>query len=138
MTKRIALTGILSSLSLLSISCYNNPEVSLKKPGEGPTHLHSRPAVGPGTTAGGSTAGPQPAPEHHGEGNVEPQPGGVHPASAAEGGSAAHSQPATPVHGAGATESPSIGKEQTGNEQGPGRGHETQPSGAAQKHAEQK
>jgi len=129
MTKRLALTGLLTSVSLLSISCYNNPNVSLKKPGEGPAHIHSGPAVGPGTTAGGSTAGPQPAPEHHGEGTVEPQPSGVHPASGTE----AHSQPATPVHGPGATETPSMGKERTGNEQGPGRGHETQPSGGEQK-----
>lgn len=79
---------------MLLTGCYNNPTVSLRKPGEGSAHIHGGPQVGPGTVAGGSTAGPQPKPvEHHGD--VTPMPGGGHPAE----GSEAHSQPATPVHG---------------------------------------
>jgi hypothetical protein len=134
--------GLLTLSALLFTSCYNNPETSMKHPGDGPVDIHSRPSVGPGTTAGGSTAGPQPAVEPHGEGNVEPQPGGVHPGSGPGSGNEANSQPATPVHGPGATETPATGKEQTGNEQGPGRGHESQPGarmhGNAQKDSEQK
>ena len=130
--------GLLTLSALLCVSCYNNPVTSLKHPGDGPTDFHSAPSVGPGTTAGGSTAGPQPAPEAHGEGTVEPQPSGVHPGSNNE----ANTQPATPVHGPGATETPATGKEQTGNEQGPGRGHESQPGarmhGDAQKDSDQK
>lgn len=47
-------------LSLLSLGCYNNPKTSEKAPGTGLKGTHSGPQVGPGTTAGGSTAGPQP------------------------------------------------------------------------------
>jgi len=58
--------GLALSLFLLT-GCYNQPETSMKKPGEGPENIHSGPSVGPGTTAGGSTAGPQPTPvAHHG------------------------------------------------------------------------
>lgn len=58
-------------LSLLTIGCYNNPEVSERPPGSGDADFHSRPQVGPGTTAGGSTAGPQPAPKQ-GHGKAQP------------------------------------------------------------------
>jgi hypothetical protein len=51
-------------LSLLAVGCYNNPDVSSRAPGSGSKDIHSGPQVGPGTTAGGSTAGPQPAPAH--------------------------------------------------------------------------
>jgi hypothetical protein len=44
--------------------CYNNPKVSERRPGEGPVNYMSKPSVGPGTVAGGSTAGPQPKAGH--------------------------------------------------------------------------
>lgn len=50
-------TGV---LFLIATGCYNDPETSRKFPGQGPENYTSRPAVGPGTTAGGATAGPQP------------------------------------------------------------------------------
>ena len=58
---RTALTGCAAIACLFTVGCYNNPHTSEKKPGEGPQNIHAAPAVGPGTTAGGSTAGPQPA-----------------------------------------------------------------------------
>ncbi|HYO80728.1 MAG TPA: hypothetical protein VES20_04950 [Bryobacteraceae bacterium] len=65
----------LAGLTLLTNGCYNNPEISERRPGSGPHRIHSGPSVGPGRTAGGSTAGPQPArPELEGE--VQPHPGG--------------------------------------------------------------
>jgi hypothetical protein len=59
MKKFFVLTGGLAATLLLT-GCYNTPETSLRKPGEGPTNHTAGPAVGPGTVAGGSTAGPQP------------------------------------------------------------------------------
>jgi hypothetical protein len=99
MKKRFALSCGLAA-SILLTGCYNNPNVSLRKPGEGSAHIHGGPAVGPGTVAGGSTAGPQPTPVAH-NGDVTPMPGGGHPAQGNDG----HSQPATPVHG---TEKPAF------------------------------
>ncbi len=64
-------------LSLLASACYNNPEVSSRAPGSGSHMIHSKPQVGPGTTAGGSTAGPQPV-ASKGHSNVQPQPGATH------------------------------------------------------------
>ncbi|HYO84526.1 MAG TPA: hypothetical protein VES20_24200 [Bryobacteraceae bacterium] len=65
-------------LSLVATSCYNNPQTSLKHPGEGPANVHARPAVGPGTVSGGSTAGPQPAAHTaHGQQQTQPQPSGA-------------------------------------------------------------
>jgi len=73
--KRIALTGGLAATLLLT-GCYNTPQTSLRKPGEGPANYTAGPAVGPGTTAGGSTAGPQPKPVSHkpetGEAHAQP------------------------------------------------------------------
>jgi hypothetical protein len=57
---RTLLCGTAAVCLLATTACYNKPETSLKKPGEGPANLHAGPSVGPGTTAGGSTAGPQP------------------------------------------------------------------------------
>jgi hypothetical protein len=57
---------------ILLSGCYNNPRTSLKHPGEGPAHIMSGPATGPGTTAGGSTAGPQPQKEEHGGDHAKP------------------------------------------------------------------
>ncbi len=106
---RFVLSGALAATLLLT-GCYNNPNTSLRKPGEGSSHIHGGPAVGPGTVAGGSTAGPQPKPVAHG-GDVKPMPGGGHPASGDE----SHAQPATAVHGAGGS-TPTSGHAQTGNE----------------------
>ena len=60
-------------LSLLGVGCYNNPDVSSRPPGSGSKDIHSGPQVGPGTTAGGSTAGPQPAPTEEHENTSEKQ-----------------------------------------------------------------
>jgi hypothetical protein len=48
-------------LSMIGVGCYNNPDLASRPPGSGVKDTHSGPQVGPGTTAGGSTAGPQPA-----------------------------------------------------------------------------
>jgi hypothetical protein len=105
--------------------CYNNPHTSERKPGEGPANIHARPSVGPGTTAGGSTAGPQPAKSELG-GHVMPTPGGAVQADPGLG----HATPAQPQvqHGVGTPQGPAS---RTGNEKG-GDGR-----GPAQ-HAEQK
>ena len=47
-------------MALVGTGCYNDPDVSAKPPGAGSVNFHRKPQVGPGTTAGGSTAGPQP------------------------------------------------------------------------------
>jgi hypothetical protein len=84
-------------------------------PGEGTADFHSRPQVGPGTTAGGSTAGPQrPAKEAH-KSEVQPNPGGaVAPAPGADHTGAA--KPETQHGSAPASSTPS----RTGNEKGVG------------------
>lgn len=61
MRKRIVLAGAAVLLSIVMTGCYNDPDASLRPPGDGPKNFMSGPAVGPGTLAGGSTAGPQPA-----------------------------------------------------------------------------
>lgn len=115
---RFALTGMLAIGSLLTTGCYNNPHTSEKHPGEGPVNIMSKPAVGPGTTAGGSTAGPQPPREEAEGGHVKPTPGG---AVAAEPGSE-HAGAATPHMETGA-ETPKGPAARTGNEKGgDGRG----------------
>jgi hypothetical protein len=60
MRNRYARAACLLGLSLLATGCYNNPETTERHPGEGAADFHRKPDVGPGTTAGGSTAGPQP------------------------------------------------------------------------------
>jgi hypothetical protein len=123
------MSGLLAGALLLLSGCYNKPGTSSRKPGEGPEHIHAGPSVGPGTVAGGSTAGPQPKPVSHG-GNVQPMPSGGHPAAGSDG----HLQPATPVH-EGKGETPTTGSAQTGNEHGaPGRGPAADHDGAAKKH----
>ncbi|MDZ4798676.1 MAG: hypothetical protein SGI92_10975 [Bryobacteraceae bacterium] len=95
MTKRIVLTGGLAATLLLT-GCYNTPETSLRKPGEGPTNHTAGPAVGPGSTAGGSTAGPQPKPVAH-----KPESGEMHaakPGPQDEHGAKASEVPAQPGH----------------------------------------
>jgi hypothetical protein len=103
--------------------CYNNPHVSRKHPGEGPAHIMSRPAVGPGTTAGGSTAGPQPAHAESG-GHTQPTPGGEVAAEPGLG----HAQPAQPpVQGSGETpqgRANRTGNEKGGDSRGPAQGSE--------------
>jgi hypothetical protein len=79
---------------MTATGCYNNPKVSLRHPGEGPANYMSRPAVGPGTTAGGATAGPQPAPVES-DGHTQPQPWGGVPAEPGLG----HTTPPRPVQG---------------------------------------
>jgi hypothetical protein len=74
------LIGVLATASVMMTGCYNNPHTSEKLPGEGPENIMSKPAVGPGTTAGGSTAGPQPVRERVEGGHVTPTPGGAVPA----------------------------------------------------------
>lgn len=65
----------LLGVSLVSSGCYNNPEINARQPGAGDEHIHGKPQVGPGTTAGGSTAGPQPAAREHGKSEVAPAAG---------------------------------------------------------------
>ena len=77
--------------------------------------IHSGPQVGPGTTSGGSTAGPQPvAAKGHSE--VQPMPGGASQHPKAPG----HSGAAKPEvqHGA---QTPSGTQSRTGNEKGVGQ-----------------
>lgn len=62
--------------SLVTVGCYNNPDISERNPGEFRGEMHKGPSVGPGRTAGGSTAGPQP-PKAALTGNVIPKPGGA-------------------------------------------------------------
>jgi hypothetical protein len=121
---RTVLTGCAAIACLMTAGCYNNPHTSEKKPGEGPDNIHSRPAVGPGTTAGGSTAGPQPAKEETG-GHVQPTPGG---AVAAQPGLGHATAPQPQIqHGADTPKGPAS---QTGNEKGgEGRGPEKHAEG---------
>jgi hypothetical protein len=63
-------------LSMVAVGCYNNPDLASRPPGSGVKDIHSGPQVGPGTTAGGATAGPQPAAKA-GHLNVEPTHGGA-------------------------------------------------------------
>jgi hypothetical protein len=59
---------VVFAMALAGTGCYNNPDMNSKPPGSGSANFHSKPQVGPGTTAGGSTAGPQPAqPKEHSE-----------------------------------------------------------------------
>lgn len=72
----------------LMTGCYNKPQTSLVKPGEG-RPINAGPSVGPGTTAGGSTAGPQPvAVKHEAE----------HKSGAGEHGASAHTPEAPAKH----------------------------------------
>ena len=62
-------------LSLITSACYNNPDVSARPPGSGSHVTHAKPQVGPGTTAGGSTAGPQPVvAKGHSKAPEQPKP----------------------------------------------------------------
>lgn len=64
--------------ALLLGGCYNNPDITARHPGEGPVNIHARPAVGPGTVPGGSTAGKQPpAKVEEGHATVEPTHSGM-------------------------------------------------------------
>jgi len=75
MWNRVAGYCSVGALSLLAVSCYNNPDVSMRPPGSGEKEIHSGPQVGPGTVAGGSTAGPQPAVEKKESGAAEAHQG---------------------------------------------------------------
>lgn len=111
---------------LLLAGCYNKPSTSERFPGAGPVNYTSGPSVGPGTTAGGSTAGPQPRVPMHG-GDVEPQPGG-----------ATHGSPAEQHHGAAEpvmaphADTPigpasRVGNEEGGDGRGPAPAHGSSP-----------
>ena len=67
MRNRYAGLLVVLGLSMLTVGCYNNPDLASRPPGSGAKDIHSGPQVGPGTTAGGSTAGPQPAKASHTE-----------------------------------------------------------------------
>lgn len=85
-------------LSMVAVGCYNNPDLASRPPGSGVKDIHSGPQVGPGTTAGGATAGPQPAAKA-GHSNVEP----THGAATGDSPSPDHAGAATPEkHEAGA------------------------------------
>lgn len=73
-------------LACLATGCYNKPQTSLAKPGEGKP-LSAGPSVGPGTTQGGSTAGPQPVVVKH-EAPAAEHGAAEHGASAGEHGAA--------------------------------------------------
>lgn len=77
MRNRYARFVCMLALSMLMVSCYNNPDINSRHPGEGTDEIHRRPQVGPGTTAGGSTAGPQPPAQEHGKSDVRPTPSGA-------------------------------------------------------------
>jgi hypothetical protein len=101
-------------MALVSTGCYNNPEVSSKPPGAGTADIHSKPQVGPGTTAGGSTAGPQPVqPKEH----SETQP--THSGATGDTPGLGHAGAATPEmqHGGG---TPAGTQSTTGNQKGVG------------------
>ncbi|HYP09010.1 MAG TPA: hypothetical protein VER03_22475 [Bryobacteraceae bacterium] len=116
MRNRYALVVCMLGLSLLTGGCYNNPEVSSKHPGEGADDIHSRPQVGPGTTSGGSTAGPQPAAREHGKSDVQPTPSGA----TGDAPGLDHAGAATPNVQPGAAHTPAGTQSRTGNEKGVG------------------
>jgi hypothetical protein len=116
MRNRCARTACLLGLSLLATSCYNNPETTVRHPGEGSANFHRRPEVGPGTTAGGSTAGPQPPAREEGKTTtVEPTHSGATPAAPGAG----HTAAPTPQTGH-ETGTPSGTQSRTGNQKGVG------------------
>ena len=61
----------------MATGCYNNPEINSRAPGAGNEHIHGKPQVGPGPTAGGSTAGPQPVVQEHAKSDVKPTHSGA-------------------------------------------------------------
>ena len=126
MRNRIAGYTCVLGLALVGVGCYNDPEVSHRAPGAGTADLHSRPQVGPGTTAGGSTAGPQPAAQ---KGHSDVQP--THSGATGDTPGLGHAGAATPeVHpGAG---TPAGTQSVTGNQKGVGDRTEEHPP--AQKH----
>src|SRR6476620_5523540 len=63
-------------LSVVAVSFKKKHDLAPRPPGSGVKDIHSGPQVGPGTTAGGATAGPQPAAKA-GHSNVEPTHGGA-------------------------------------------------------------
>ena len=66
MRKTAAVSAL--ALAIATAGCYNNPHVADRMPGEGRAGDTSRgPTTGPGTTPGGSTAGPQPPRKAKGE-----------------------------------------------------------------------
>ncbi|HYP12551.1 MAG TPA: hypothetical protein VEQ63_01390 [Bryobacteraceae bacterium] len=79
MTKTVsALSAAL--LALCASGCYNSPHISNRLPDGKHSNVHSGPAVGPGTVAGGSTAGPQPAaPGEHGDAQAHGTAAEAHP-----------------------------------------------------------
>ena len=77
MRNRYAHFACMLGFSLLTTGCYNNPEITSQHPGAGNEHIHGKPQVGPGTTAGGSTAGPQPAAREHEKSEVQPTHSGA-------------------------------------------------------------
>ena len=62
-------------VALLLTGCYNTPTTGDKSPGQGTKNITGGPDVGPGTVAGGSTAGRQPvATERKGEEHKAEEP----------------------------------------------------------------
>ena len=117
---------LFSVVCLLTVGCYNNPHISERKPGSGPANIHARPAVGPGTLDGGSTAGPQPV-VHKAGGHTEPTPSGAVGGHPAEG---VANAPQPNMHGGGETpKGPAsrTGNEKGGDERGSAHGAEAQP-----------
>lgn len=77
MKLRISLLAV-SFSALLQVGCYNNPVVSDRRPTEFQKQNYmSGPSVGPGTIAGGSTAGPQPAAKAEAEHSGAAEPHGA-------------------------------------------------------------
>jgi hypothetical protein len=116
MRKRYAQFACMIGLSLLATGCYNNPEINSKPPGAGNEHIHGRPQVGPGTTAGGSTAGPQPAAQQHGTTDVQP----THSGATGDTPGLDHAGAATPEMQPGAG-TPAGTQSRTGNQKGVGQ-----------------
>src|SRR5438045_8755018 len=116
-------TGLacLLGAALISVGCYNNPEISSRPPGSGEKDIHSGPQVGPGTIAGGSTAGPQP-PAKQGHSEVQP----THSGATGDSGGNEHAGSATPAKQAGAC-TPAGTQSRTGNQKGVGDRTEEHP-----------
>ena len=99
----------------MATGCYNNPDISSRQPGAGDSQIHRRPQVGPGTTAGGSTAGPQPAAHEEHKSDVRPTAGGATGDTPGPN----HAGAATPEHQPGVS-TPAGTQSRTGNEKGVG------------------
>jgi hypothetical protein len=116
MRTRYGYFACMLGLSLLASGCYNNPDINSRHPGAGTKQTHSGPQVGPGTTAGGSTAGPQPVAHEEHKSDVKPTAGGATGDSSPGLG---HAGAATPEHQP-EVSTPAGAQSRTGNEKGVG------------------